>query len=173
MVLKRGSEGCHCVYPIKIDLLLLNVSQNPNWRLFLEELASELGLRVSQIELINFYVLSLSRLNISMDITPHAGISFSAVDASAINSSLTMHKIRLDPTLVGDYSLLNITWFKPPPRSQGISNISNNNLRVHHLQNGIITVALGFIDPILSLVICNLYRVRFAVNYVIDGALVL
>ncbi|XP_022155277.1 probable serine/threonine-protein kinase At1g01540 [Momordica charantia] len=118
MVLKRGSEGCHCVYPIKIDLLLLNVSQNPNWRLFLEELASELGLRVSQIELINFYVLSLSRLNISMDITPHAGISFSAVDASAINSSLTMHKIRLDPTLVGDYSLLNITWFKPPPRSQ-------------------------------------------------------
>lgn len=130
-VLKRGSEGCHCVYPIKIDLLLLNVSQNPNWRLFLDELASELGLRVSQIELINFYVLSLSRLNISMDITPHAGISFSAVDAYAINSSLTMHKIHLDPTLVGDYSLLNITWFKPPPPSQGISNISNNDFRVH------------------------------------------
>uniref|UniRef100_A0A9I9DGH9 Protein kinase domain-containing protein n=1 Tax=Cucumis melo TaxID=3656 RepID=A0A9I9DGH9_CUCME len=119
MVLKRGSgDDCHCVYPIKIDLLLLNISQNPNWKLFLEELASELGLRVSQIELINFYVLSLSRLNISMDITPHTGISFSAADASAINSSLTMHKVRLDPTLVGDYSLLNITWFKPPPPSQ-------------------------------------------------------
>ncbi|XP_011652959.1 proline-rich receptor-like protein kinase PERK3 isoform X3 [Cucumis sativus] len=119
MVLKRGSgDDCHCVYPIKIDLLLLNISQNPNWKLFLEELASELGLRVSQIELINFYVLSLSRLNISMDVTPHTGISFSAADASAINSSLTMHKVRLDPTLVGDYSLLNITWFKPPPPSQ-------------------------------------------------------
>ncbi|KAG7036635.1 Receptor-like serine/threonine-protein kinase ALE2 [Cucurbita argyrosperma subsp. argyrosperma] len=119
MVLKRGSgNDCHCVYPIKIDLLLLNVSQTPNWKLFLEELASELGLRVSQIELINFYVISLSRLNISMDITPHAGISFSAVDASSINSSLTMHKVHLDPTLVGDYNLLNLTWFKPPPPSQ-------------------------------------------------------
>lgn len=148
MVLKRGSgDDCHCVYPIKIDLLLLNVSQNPNWKLFLEELASELGLRVSQIELINFYVLSLSRLNISMDITPHAGISFSAVDASAINSSLTMHKVRLDPTLVGDYHLLNITWFKPPPPSEGTSNIPNNYLTVH-TANDISTVALGFIEHV-------------------------
>ncbi|KAG6581305.1 Receptor-like serine/threonine-protein kinase ALE2, partial [Cucurbita argyrosperma subsp. sororia] len=119
MVQKRGSgDDCHCVYPLKIDLLLLNVSQNPNWKLFLEELASELRLQVSQIELINFYVLSLSRLNISMDITPHSGISFSAVDVTAINSSLIMHKVRLDPTQVGDYSLLNITWFKPPPPSE-------------------------------------------------------
>ncbi|KAJ6329017.1 hypothetical protein OIU77_010652 [Salix suchowensis] len=36
MVLKRGSHGCHCVYPIKLDLLLLNISQNPNWNMFLE-----------------------------------------------------------------------------------------------------------------------------------------
>ncbi|PON72373.1 Mitogen-activated protein kinase kinase kinase [Trema orientale] len=118
MVMKRESQECHCVYPIKIDLLLLNVSQNPNWTLFLQELASELGLRISQIELINFYVLSLSRLNISMDITPHTGISFSSRDASAINSSLAMHRVRLDPTLVGDYKLLNITWFQAPPPSQ-------------------------------------------------------
>lgn len=149
MVLKRGSgDDCHCVYPIKIDLLLLNISQNPNWKLFLEELASELGLRVSQIELINFYVLSLSRLNISMDITPHTGISFSAADASAINSSLTMHKVRLDPTLVGDYSLLNITWFKPPPPSQGTSNISNSYIAVHDTKD-IITVALGFVELVI------------------------
>ncbi|KAK9281744.1 hypothetical protein L1049_004649 [Liquidambar formosana] len=117
MVLKRGSQGCHCVYPIKLDLLLLNVSQNPNWSLFLEELASQLGLRVSQIELINFYVLPLARLNISMDITPHTGIGFSADDASAINSSLATHKVHVDPTLVGGYKLLNITWFKPPAPS--------------------------------------------------------
>uniref|UniRef100_A0A6M2ECM0 Protein kinase domain-containing protein n=1 Tax=Populus davidiana TaxID=266767 RepID=A0A6M2ECM0_9ROSI len=117
MVLKRGSHDCHCVYPIKLDLLLLNVSQNPNWNMFLEELASQLGMRVSQIELINFYVLSLSRLNISMDITPHTGISFSASDASAVNSSLTFHKVHFDSALVGDYKLLNLTWFEPPTPS--------------------------------------------------------
>ncbi|KAF5936658.1 hypothetical protein HYC85_024164 [Camellia sinensis] len=113
MVLKRGSQDCHCVYPIKIDLLLLNVSSNPNWSLFLEEFASQLGLRVSQIELINFYVVGLSGLNISMDVTPHTGFSFSASEAFAINSSLSTHRVHLDPTLVGNYELLNITWFKP------------------------------------------------------------
>ncbi|KAL5859254.1 hypothetical protein ACOSQ4_000550 [Xanthoceras sorbifolium] len=117
-VLKRGSHDCHCVYPIKLDLLLLNVSQNPNWNFFLEEFASQLGLRVSQLELINFYVLSLSQLNISMDITPHTGISFSAGDASAINSSLATHRVQFDPTLVGDYKLLNLTWFEPPAPSE-------------------------------------------------------
>ncbi|KAJ0052575.1 hypothetical protein Pint_00851 [Pistacia integerrima] len=117
-VLKRGSHGCHCVYPIKLDLLLLNVSQNPNWNLFLEELASQLGLRVSQIELINFYVVSLSQLNISMDITPHTGISFSDWDAAAINSSLSTHKVHFDSALVGDYKLLNLTWYEPPAPSE-------------------------------------------------------
>ncbi|KAK1437218.1 hypothetical protein QVD17_03006 [Tagetes erecta] len=112
-VLKRDAEGCHCVYPIKMDILLLNVSSNPNWNLFLEQFATQLGLRVSQIELINFYLLSLSRLNISMDITPHTGISFTSSEASRINSSLSMHKVQLDPKLVGGYELLNLTWFKP------------------------------------------------------------
>lgn len=121
MVMKRGSRVCDCVYPLKIDLLLLNVSQN--WSAFLDELASELGLRVSQIELINFYLLSLSRSNISMDVTPYTGISFSASEASGINSSLANHRVHLDPALVGDYKLLNITWFKPPPPSQGISDM--------------------------------------------------
>ncbi|KAI4349748.1 hypothetical protein L6164_010308 [Bauhinia variegata] len=118
-VMKRGNKGCHCVYPIKLDLLLINISQSPNWNVFLTQLASQLELLTTQIELINFYVLSLSTLNISMDITPHKGISFSAIEASEINSSLSMHKVRLDPKLVGDYKLLNLTWFKPPPASQG------------------------------------------------------
>ncbi|XAR61421.1 Non-specific serine/threonine protein kinase [Bertholletia excelsa] len=118
MVLKRGSQGCHCAYPIKLDLLLLNVSSNPNWNLFLKEFASQLGLLDTQIELINFYMLGLSRLNISMDITPYKGISFSASEASAVNSSLSLHKIHLDPTLIGDYKLLNITWFRPLAPSQ-------------------------------------------------------
>ncbi|KAL0349182.1 UNVERIFIED_CONTAM: hypothetical protein Sangu_1146000 [Sesamum angustifolium] len=125
MVLKRGSHGCHCVYPIKLDILLLNVSSNPNWNLFLEQFASQLGLRVSQIELINFYMVSISGLNISMDITPHTGISFSASEAAGINSSLSAHKVHLDPALVGDYQLLNITWFKPPLLPQApVSNSS-------------------------------------------------
>ncbi|XP_075641999.1 uncharacterized protein LOC142613509 isoform X2 [Castanea sativa] len=115
MVLKRGTRGCHCVYPIQLDLLLLNVSQNPSGNVFLNELALQLGLEVSQIELISFNVLSLSRLNISMDIVPLKGISFSASEAYAINSSLVMHKVHVDPALVGDYKLLNLTWFQPPP----------------------------------------------------------
>lgn len=130
MVLKRGIQGCHCVYPIKLDLLLLNVSQNPNWNIFLNELASELHLRVSQIELINFYVLSLSSLNISMDIVPYTGIGFSASEASAINSSLVLHKVHLDPTLVGDYKLLNLTWYQPPPPSPGDSDQSSAAFRI-------------------------------------------
>ncbi|KAL7172011.1 hypothetical protein ACSBR2_031661 [Camellia fascicularis] len=117
-VRKRGSEGCNCVYPIKLDLLLLNVSSNPNWNTFLQEFALQLGLQVPQINLIDFYLVGLSRLNISMDITPHTGIGFSASEAFAINSSLSLHKVHLDPTLVGDYELLNITWFKPLAPSQ-------------------------------------------------------
>lgn len=119
MVLKRGSQDCECVYPLKIDLLLLNVSSNPNWKLFLIEFASQLGLKVSQIELINFYMVDLSKLNISMDITPDKGVSLSFDEAFAVNTSLSMHKIKLDPTLVGGYQLLNITLFKPPVSSQG------------------------------------------------------
>lgn len=114
MVLKRGSKSCHCVYPIKLDLQLLNVSRNPDWDTFLDQLAAQLGLKNTQIELINFYMINISTLNISMDITPHKGISFSSSDASFINSSLSMHKVQLNPQLVGGYKLLNITWFKPP-----------------------------------------------------------
>lgn len=119
MVLKRGSEGFLCVYPAKLDLLLLNVSQNPDWNLFLDELAAQLGVRATQIELINFYVHSLSTLNISMYITPQKDISFSAYEASKINSSLIFHKVRLDSRFMGDYRVLNLTWFKPPPPSKG------------------------------------------------------
>ena len=119
MVLKRGGKVCHCVYPIKLDILLLNVSQSPDWDKFLEELATQLGLQNNtQIDRINFYVINFSTLNISMDITPHKGISFSANEASKINSSLSMHKVRLDPGLVGGYKLLNIIWFEPPPPTQ-------------------------------------------------------
>ncbi|GMI73712.1 hypothetical protein like AT4G02010 [Hibiscus trionum] len=116
-IFKRGTHGCHCVYPIKLDLLLLNVSQNTDRNAFLVELTSQLDLLPDQIEIINFYMLSLSRLNISMDIIPHTGISFSASDASKINSSLVMHRVCFDPNVVGDYKILNFTWFEPPAPS--------------------------------------------------------
>ncbi|KAG5078811.1 hypothetical protein AAZX31_02G011100 [Glycine max] len=117
MVWKRGSEVCHCAYPIKLDLLLLNVSENPDQNAFLNGLATQLELQTTQIEIIKFYLLSLSTLNISMDITPHKGISFSAEEAAKINSLLLLHKVQLDRRFVGDYKVINITWFKPPPHS--------------------------------------------------------
>ncbi|RAL42060.1 hypothetical protein DM860_011843 [Cuscuta australis] len=122
MVLKRGSLDCHCVYPIKLDLLLLNVSSNQNWTLFLDEFANNLGLKTSQIELINFYLIDLSKLNISMDITPYKGVSFSSDEVTRINSSL--NSVRLNPALVGGYRLLNMTWFRAPVSSQAPSAMS-------------------------------------------------
>ncbi|EPS66707.1 hypothetical protein M569_08069 [Genlisea aurea] len=118
MVPKRDSLGCQCVYPIKIELLLVNISSNPDWNMFLEQFAYQLGLRVSQIELINFFMVSISGLNISMDITPHKGLSFVASEASAINSSLVMHTVHLNPSLLGNYQLLNFTWFRPLEMSE-------------------------------------------------------
>ncbi|WVY98217.1 hypothetical protein V8G54_030368 [Vigna mungo] len=124
MVWKRGSEICQCAYPIKLDLLLLNVSLNPDWNVvFLDDLATQLELHTTQIEIIKFYLLSLSTLNISMDITPNKGISFSASEAAKINSSLSLHKVQLDSRYVGNYSVLNITWFKAPPPSQGCTQL--------------------------------------------------
>lgn len=118
MVQKRETPSCHCVYPIKVDLLLLNVSQNPNWSLFLDEFSSGLGLRAAQMQMNNFYWVTLTSLNISLDITPHTGISFSAASASAINSSLVLHKVSIPQLVgVGDYKLLNVTWYQPPASS--------------------------------------------------------
>ncbi|GAB2298435.1 hypothetical protein Dimus_032500 [Dionaea muscipula] len=120
MVRKRESRDCHCVYPIKLDILLMNVSQSTNWNRFLEEFASHLGLHVSQIILLDFHLPTPSSLNISMDITPHTGISFSASGVSALNTSLMMHKAHMDPTFgMGNYKVLNFTWFQPLASSPG------------------------------------------------------
>ncbi|XP_040952589.1 probable serine/threonine-protein kinase PIX13 isoform X2 [Gossypium hirsutum] len=134
-ILKPGTHGCHCVYPIKLDLLLLNVSQNPDRNAFLVELTSQLDLLPNQIEIINFYVLSLSRLNISMDIIPHTGISFSASDASKINSSLVMHRVHFDPNVVRDYQILNFTWFEPPAPSPAPVVVSRPRAAPAHLSS--------------------------------------
>ncbi|KAK3160007.1 hypothetical protein QOZ80_1BG0054080 [Eleusine coracana subsp. coracana] len=114
MVQKRGTRDCHCVYPVKIELFLRNVSLTSNWsNEFLAELATQLNLRVTQFEIVNFYVVGASGLNITMDIAPHTGISFPADQVATMNYSLSSHTVQINPVLVGDYNLLNLTWFRP------------------------------------------------------------
>ncbi|XP_065000475.1 proline-rich receptor-like protein kinase PERK15 [Musa acuminata AAA Group] len=118
MVQRQGTQDCHCVYPVKVELFLQNVSLISNWsNEFLQELSYQLELRIDQFEIVNFYVVGAFGLNITMDIAPHTGISFSADQVIAMNSSLALHRVRINPGLVGDYRLLNLTWFRPlaPP----------------------------------------------------------
>ncbi|CAL9087938.1 unnamed protein product [Musa acuminata var. zebrina] len=118
MVQRRGTQDCHCVYPVKVELFLQNVSLISNWsNEFLQELAYQLELRIDQFEIVNFYVVGAFGLNITMNIAPHTGLSFSADKVIALNSSLALHRVRVNPDLVGDYRLLNLTWFRPlaPP----------------------------------------------------------
>ncbi|KAK8960261.1 hypothetical protein KSP40_PGU015765 [Platanthera guangdongensis] len=118
MVQRRGIQDCHCVYPVKVELFLWNVSQRSNWsNEFLEKLASQLNLQVTQFEIDNFYIVGFSGLNITLDIAPHSGISFSAAQAHAMNVSLTLHEVFIDPNIVGGYKVLNFTWFESPAPS--------------------------------------------------------
>ncbi|KAK1318079.1 Proline-rich receptor-like protein kinase PERK3 [Acorus calamus] len=173
MVQRRGSRDCHCVYPIILELYLYNVSLSSNWSdVFLEELASQLGLKVTQFQITNFYVVGVRGLNISMDLAPHTGISFPANEVYKMNYSLSMHMIRVDPNLVGDYRLLNLTWFKPPapspapavalspfslPRSQSSQQASTDADSGKH-QNLIVIIGIGagilIIIVIFVLAIC-------------------
>ncbi|KAJ4789592.1 Protein kinase superfamily protein [Rhynchospora pubera] len=122
MVLRRTSiKDCipsNCVYPIKVEFYLRNVSLTSNWSSrFLEELSSQLNLRVSQFEIDNFYVVGATGLNISMDIAPEKEISFSQMEMYKLSDALASHKVKISPELVGDYLLLNLTWMRPPAPS--------------------------------------------------------
>ncbi|XP_078435708.1 protein kinase superfamily protein isoform X2 [Wolffia australiana] len=110
MINKRGSHECHCVYPVKVGLHLFNVSLSSDWSdKFLERLASQLHLRVSQLEIVDFYVVGVSGLNITMNIVPHSGFSFTDAEINEMNASLRLNKVYID----GGYKLLNFTSFKP------------------------------------------------------------
>ncbi|XP_042443546.1 proline-rich receptor-like protein kinase PERK15 [Zingiber officinale] len=130
MVQKRGTQDCHCVYPVKVELFLQNVSMILNWsNEFLRELAYQLRLHMDQFEIKNFYVVGASGLNITMDIVPYKGISFLVDQVITMNTSLALHMIHINPELVGDYKLLNLTWFRPlaspPAPSQSISPVAS------------------------------------------------
>jgi hypothetical protein len=96
--------GC-CTPNMKIELFLRNVSLTSNWsNEFLAELASQLNLRVSQFEIVNFYVVGAYGLNITMDIAPHSGISFSTDQVTTMNYSLSSHRVQINPVI--------LTWFR-------------------------------------------------------------
>lgn len=116
MVLKRDSADiCNCVYPINLELFLQNVSlSTEDWPdKFLKQLSLQLALRVSQFVIGNFYVVGQSGFNITMDITPHKGLSFSDKEVRKINHSLYNHAVHINPALVGSYRVISLTWFKP------------------------------------------------------------
>ncbi|CAN6469049.1 unnamed protein product [Victoria cruziana] len=121
-VARRDVKECSCVYPVSLALTLLNVSFVSNWSVeFQKELAFQLGLKDSQMEISSFNVFGLSQVNISMDIAPLVGISFSVREVYTMNYTLSMHKVHFDPSIASDYKLVNFTWFKPPPHPPGIS----------------------------------------------------
>ncbi|CAM0880722.1 unnamed protein product [Alopecurus aequalis] len=172
MVQRRGSQDCHCVYPVRVELFLHNVSLNSNWsNEFLDELASQLNLRVTQFEIVNFYVVGASGLNMTMDIAPHTGNSFSSNQVAAMNYSLSMHTVRINPVLVGDYNLLNLTWFRSlapapapafmispkasPSTSSGLPRMSEDTSNGRHLS--LITVICICIGALIGVLVILLF----------------
>ena len=63
--------------------------------------------------IINLYTFGDTGLNLTMDIVPQTGVSFSADEVTTMNNSLSLHKVWINPVLVGDYNLLNLAWFRP------------------------------------------------------------
>ena len=76
-------------------------------------LLSQLNLHSTQFEIVNFYTFGDTGLNLTMDIVPQTGVSFSADEVTTMNNSLSLHKVQVNPVLVGDYNLLNLAWFRP------------------------------------------------------------
>ncbi|KAG0496545.1 hypothetical protein HPP92_001236 [Vanilla planifolia] len=169
MVQRRGTQDCYCVYPVKVELYLWNVSQGSNWSNdFLEGLAAQLNLQVTQFEIVNFYVVGLSGLNITMDIAPITGTSFSADQVHAMNNSLNSHELNV----VGGYKVLNFTWFeapspspapalimppKPPVPSQ--SNVFKPNDDVSGGTHRNLTIIVGICAALLILVVVVIFIV--------------
>lgn len=86
---------------------------------FLQELTSQLGMQVSEVESINYYLLSWSRLNISVDVMLQTGVSFLTSVQYATNSPLSSHRVHLRPSLAGKYENLSSARSKAPPPSEG------------------------------------------------------
>jgi hypothetical protein len=56
-----------------------------------------------------------------------------------MNYSLTLHTVRIDPVLVGDYNLLNLTWFRSLAPAPGNS-FQSCTCSVCHNESSFVTV---------------------------------
>jgi hypothetical protein len=87
--------------------------------LFQHELASQLDLKDVQVQIQAFQFGTNFTLDMSVDIGPLVGLSFSPDEIRVIKSSLITHSVHFSSTLFGSYTVVNITAFMPPPLSPG------------------------------------------------------
>lgn len=115
------SSSCVCVYPIRVQLLVEDVSITfTNWSgVFQQDLASELSVEPIQIEITSFQFNS-SNLSLGIIIVPLTGISFSAKEAISFKDKLVQNKVHFNSSLFGNYSLVQFQLYEPlaPPSSQ-------------------------------------------------------
>ncbi|KAJ7553140.1 hypothetical protein O6H91_06G085300 [Diphasiastrum complanatum] len=123
MMPRPGSigENCSCVYPIQLGLLLENVSLDfiNSSEDFQHELSSQLMLSESQVLITAFQFLTTSELNMSIDIGPLTGESFSSQQAEAIRTEFETYKVQFNSSLVGNYSLISFQRSEPLAPSPG------------------------------------------------------
>lgn len=113
------SDSCTCVYPIRLELLVADVSTNyANWSSeFQQELASQLGLEVIQIEITAFQFTG-PNLSLVIVIGPLTSNSFSLQESETIKTDLDHFKVHFNTSLFGNYSLVRFRYFEspsPPP----------------------------------------------------------
>ncbi|CAM6094498.1 unnamed protein product [Calypogeia fissa] len=113
-----NNNNCSCVYPIEIGLLLDNARITiANWSMkFQQQLGDQLNLTTSQV-LIRGVQFENSNsnpeINITVDVAPSVGESFSPDAANSMEAHLKNHDVILDPQLFGNYSLQSFIVFGP------------------------------------------------------------
>lgn len=113
------ASSCVCVYPIKMELRVENVSTTfRNWSgVFQQDLSSQLGVRAIQIEIIRFQFNS-SNLSLVIEITPLSNVSFSSQEAKSIKTKLDHFRVHFNSSLFGNYTLVQFQYYEalvPPP----------------------------------------------------------
>jgi hypothetical protein len=111
-----SSHNCICVYPLKLELHINNVTNTfANWSaLFQEELALQLGLQVLQVEITSFR-LNGTDLDVVLLIAPWTTLSFSIQQAETMRSDLDNFRVHLNSSLFGNYTLVSFHYFALPP----------------------------------------------------------